>query len=162
MRMQLHLAGMPTPRSTDGLRATQPVATEKLVQILTQNFSPNVEVVDIGCGDGTFTLEIAERFQPAAICGIDPAADAIAVARSRIPRDLRGSVSFEVGDIYNLQAVARAGDSSSQGSVTSPGQTSSCYCRARKTLFLCHSFGAKRLQPSYENYRKSVQIPQGA
>jgi len=109
MRMQLHLAGMPTPRSTDGLRATQPVATEKLVQILTQNFSPNVEVVDIGCGDGTFTLEIAERFQPAAICGIDPAADAIAVARSRIPRHLRGSVSFEVGDIYNLQAMARAG-----------------------------------------------------
>ena len=83
--------------------------TEKLVQILTQNFSPNVEVDDIGCGDGTFTLEIAERFQPAAICGIDPAADAIAVARSRIPRHLRGSVSFEVGDIYNLQAVARAG-----------------------------------------------------
>jgi SAM-dependent methyltransferase len=46
---------------------------------------PSVRVVDIGCGDGTFTLEIAERFRPSAVRGIDPAGNAVAAARARMP-----------------------------------------------------------------------------
>jgi ubiquinone/menaquinone biosynthesis C-methylase UbiE len=77
--------------------------TEELVRMLAKNFSPSDHVVDIGCGDGTFTLEIAERFGPAAIRGIDPAGNAVDAARARIPSRLSGLVSFEVGSIYDVE-----------------------------------------------------------
>ena len=87
--------------------------TEKLIQMLAENFPRSVQVVDIGCGDGAFTMEIAERFGPSTIRGIDPAANAVNAARARIPSRLSSSVSFEVGSIYDIEnkgetvAVAR-------------------------------------------------------
>lgn len=78
--------------------------TDELIRMLSENFSPSVRVVDIGCGDGTFTLEIAERFRPSAIRGIDPAANAVAAARARIPQDVSSAVSFETGDIYSIES----------------------------------------------------------
>jgi ubiquinone/menaquinone biosynthesis C-methylase UbiE len=77
--------------------------TEELVQMLAENFPRSARVVDIGCGDGTFTIEIAERFGPTAIRGIDPAGNAVDTARARIPSWLAGSVSFEVGNIYDIE-----------------------------------------------------------
>jgi SAM-dependent methyltransferase len=77
--------------------------TEELVKMLAENFPRSVHVVDIGCGDGTFTIEIAERFGPTAIRGIDPAGNAVDAARARIPSRLSGSVSFEVGNIYEVE-----------------------------------------------------------
>jgi SAM-dependent methyltransferase len=87
--------------------------TGRLIQMLLENFPRSVRIVDIGCGDGAFTMEIADRFQPSSIRGIDPAGNAIDAARARIPSRLSGSVSFEVGSIYDLEtrgetiAVAR-------------------------------------------------------
>ena len=40
-------------------------------------------VVDIGCGDGTFTFDLSERGSPALIHGVDPAGEAIRVAREK-------------------------------------------------------------------------------
>jgi SAM-dependent methyltransferase len=77
--------------------------TEELIQMLAENFPRSVRIVDIGCGDGTFTIEIAERFRPAAIRGIDPAGNAVDAARTRIPTRLSVSVSFEVGNAYDVQ-----------------------------------------------------------
>jgi len=82
--------------------------SDELIRMLIENVDPAVRVVDIGCGDGTFTLDITERFRPAAIRGIDPAAHAIAAARGRIPVHLSGSVSFDVGDIYTLESEGEA------------------------------------------------------
>src|SRR5471030_2119754 len=39
-------------------------------------------VVDLGCGDGTYTLEFVQRDQAAYVLGVDPAAKAIAHANS--------------------------------------------------------------------------------
>ena len=71
--------------------------------MLAENFPRSAHVVDIGCGDGTFTIEIAERFGPAAIRGVEPARNAVEAARARIPSRLAGSVSFEVGNIYDIE-----------------------------------------------------------
>jgi 2-polyprenyl-3-methyl-5-hydroxy-6-metoxy-1,4-benzoquinol methylase len=72
--------------------------------MLTGNVDPEIGIVDIGCGDGTFTLDIAERFRPASIRGVDPAANAIAAAGRRIPARFTDLVSYEVGDIYSLKS----------------------------------------------------------
>jgi SAM-dependent methyltransferase len=77
---------------------------DQLIRMLSENFPASIRIVDIGCGDGAFTMEIAERFGPSAIRGIDPAANAIEAARARISPRLSGSVSFEIGDIYSLQS----------------------------------------------------------
>jgi ubiquinone/menaquinone biosynthesis C-methylase UbiE len=41
-------------------------------------------VLDVGCGDGTYTLELFDRAAPASIHGIDHAEQAIEVARTRV------------------------------------------------------------------------------
>ena len=76
--------------------------TDEIVSLLERNFPRSVGIADLGCGDGTFTIEIARRFRPRHIRGIDPAALAIEAAQRRIPDDLAPSVAFEVGSIYDV------------------------------------------------------------
>lgn len=56
-------------------------------------------VIDIGCGDGTYTAELLRAAGPRTIHGVDPARAAIGVARERTsdPR-----VSFAVGSAHEL------------------------------------------------------------
>jgi 2-polyprenyl-3-methyl-5-hydroxy-6-metoxy-1,4-benzoquinol methylase len=75
---------------------------EALIDMLARNFSQSARIVDIGCGDGTFTIQIAERFRPSGIRGVEPAAKAVEAARRRIPENLYDTVSFEVGNIYEF------------------------------------------------------------
>ncbi len=66
-------------------------------------------VLDLGCGDGTYTLELAAQ-GPAEILGIDPAAAAVQSAQAKAHSlGLADRVQFEVGDIYALGAFL-AGD----------------------------------------------------
>jgi SAM-dependent methyltransferase len=87
--------------------------TDFLIELLNRHFSGTVRIVDIGCGDGTYTMDLAERFAPASVRGIDPAHNAISAASARVPDHLKTSVSFEAGNIYDVQqkgetvAVAR-------------------------------------------------------
>jgi ubiquinone/menaquinone biosynthesis C-methylase UbiE len=63
-------------------------------------FVPGARVLDVGCGPGTITADIAPRVAPGAVVGIDPSADVIAQAR----RDAAGTgnVEFATGDVYAL------------------------------------------------------------
>src|SRR5262249_37082692 len=84
------------------------VATGKqtvgILRLLEKYFPRAVRIADIGCGDAAFTLDIASRFRPASIRGIDPAAAAIEAARQRIPAAVSGILRYEVGDIYDAQS----------------------------------------------------------
>ena len=62
-------------------------------------------LIDVGCGDGTYTSELARRGSPAEVVGIDPSPGAVEVAARRYP-DLR----FEVGDAAWLEATAERFD----------------------------------------------------
>ncbi len=57
-------------------------------------------VLDVGCGPGTITVDIAARVAPGAVIGIDCSADVVAQAR----RDATGvdNVEFATGDVYSL------------------------------------------------------------
>ncbi|MCE5326283.1 MAG: ubiquinone/menaquinone biosynthesis methyltransferase [Planctomycetaceae bacterium] len=55
--------------------------------------------LDVGCGTGDMALEIARQAPGASIVGIDPAADMLAVAASKIGgAGLAGCISFQVAD----------------------------------------------------------------
>jgi 2-polyprenyl-3-methyl-5-hydroxy-6-metoxy-1,4-benzoquinol methylase len=75
---------------------------QAVMDMLARNFPRPARIVDIGCGDGTFTIEMAERLGPSAIRGVEPAAKAVEAARNRIPENLVDTVSFEVGNIYDF------------------------------------------------------------
>jgi ubiquinone/menaquinone biosynthesis C-methylase UbiE len=63
-------------------------------------FTSGARVLDVGCGPGTITLDIAQRVAPGQVTGIDPSADVIAQAKA----DAKGvaNVEFATGDIYAL------------------------------------------------------------
>ena len=58
-------------------------------------------VLDVGCGDGKITAEIAARLPGGAVIGIDPSTDMIAFARAHFGAD-RSNLTFEVGDAGRL------------------------------------------------------------
>lgn len=63
--------------------------------------------LDLGCGDGRLTLELAETYLGYEFIGIDVNSDAITVARARgIPEFTKG-LSFEVGDIVDIDFASQ-------------------------------------------------------
>jgi 2-polyprenyl-3-methyl-5-hydroxy-6-metoxy-1,4-benzoquinol methylase len=60
-----------------------------------------LDVVDVGCGDGRLSFELAR--QGARVFGIDPDEDSIALARSETPRELRRRVRFEAADAAQIE-----------------------------------------------------------
>ncbi|MBW0017774.1 MAG: class I SAM-dependent methyltransferase [Mycobacterium sp.] len=78
--------------------------TDEVIRMLAENFPRSIRLADIGCGDGTHSLEIFRLFGPAGVRGIDPASNAIAAAQKQIPSDATDSVAFEVGNIYDVES----------------------------------------------------------
>ena len=56
-------------------------------------------VLDVGCGDGTYTVELYDRGGPRFLHGIDPAPAAIGAARQRAGSR---AIEFRVGSAYDL------------------------------------------------------------
>ncbi|WP_116449390.1 methyltransferase domain-containing protein [Blastococcus litoris] len=64
---------------------------------------PGLDLLDVGCGPGTITVDLAERVAPGRVLGIDVSADPLAEARAAAER-AGVAVTFEVGDVYALAA----------------------------------------------------------
>jgi ubiquinone/menaquinone biosynthesis C-methylase UbiE len=68
---------------------------------------PGQRLLDVGCGPGTITLDLARRVAPGRVVGIDAAADVVVAATAA--RDDAGiddtSVGLAVGDVYALDAT---------------------------------------------------------
>jgi ubiquinone/menaquinone biosynthesis C-methylase UbiE len=61
---------------------------------------PGVAVLDVGCGPGTITVDIARRVAPGHVLGIEPVPEPLEQARAHA--DGTGNVEFAVGDVYAL------------------------------------------------------------
>ena len=59
-------------------------------------------LLDLGCGPGTITLDLAERVAPGEVVGIDASADVVAEAEAARVAAGAESVTFSVGDVYDL------------------------------------------------------------
>lgn len=64
-------------------------------------------VLDIGCGDGTYTIELFYRGKCASIHGVDPAQSAIEIAQQKADH---GQITFAVCDAYELPYEANSFD----------------------------------------------------
>ena len=62
----------------------------------------DARVLDVGCGPGTITADLAARVPDGQVTGIDAAGDVLALARQEADRRGQANVRFEVGDVYDL------------------------------------------------------------
>ena len=62
---------------------------------------PGLDVLDVGCGAGTLTYEIARRVLPGRVVGLDLNAQLLSVARQSVPRGGLPNLRFLEGDIRN-------------------------------------------------------------
>src|SRR5262245_5269781 len=68
---------------------------------LAAELRPGLDLLDVGCGPGTITIEFAQLLSPGRVVGVDRSEEVLAIAR-RGAAELRAKVTFEPGDAYAL------------------------------------------------------------
>jgi ubiquinone/menaquinone biosynthesis C-methylase UbiE len=76
--------------------------TAEILKMIRSNFPSKIRILDIGCGDGTYSLELLRGLQPEKIVGFDVADAAIKFAGKHIPAVAKNRIFFEIGDVYKL------------------------------------------------------------
>ena len=91
--------------SNDGYRYTtnapfsSVVANQRLTDATVERIDPSVKtVLDLGCGDGTYTAELKAAFPAVRFVGVDAAEQAIEGAKRKYPQ-----VEFRVADALRLE-----------------------------------------------------------
>jgi trans-aconitate 2-methyltransferase len=77
----------------------QTMAQEQLSRL---TLAGDERVLDLGCGDGKITAQIAARVPRGSVLGVDPSHDMIAFASSHFSTPAHANLRFEVGDARSL------------------------------------------------------------
>lgn len=95
------------PRYTHGhheavLRSHRWRTVENSAAYLLPHLGAGTTILDLGCGPGTITLDLAERVAPAQVLGIDVAPAAIEAAEAERARRGTSNAEFRTADLYAL------------------------------------------------------------
>lgn len=84
------------------LRSHRRRTAEDSAAYLLPHLQPGSSVLDIGCGPGTITADLAERVAPGPVLGVDQSAEVLDVARAEAERRQLSNVSFTTADAHKL------------------------------------------------------------
>ncbi len=84
------------------LRSHRWRTVENSAAYLIDRLVPGASVLDVGCGPGTITIDIAQRVAPGPVVGIDSAPDAVEAAAAAAAGT--ANLSLRVDDVYALEA----------------------------------------------------------
>lgn len=70
---------------------------------LLPQLSSGASLLDVGCGPGTITMDLAEWVAPGSVVGIDRSPEVIERARDAAEARALSNLTFEVGDVYDLE-----------------------------------------------------------
>lgn len=87
-------------RYTTNSQLSSDLSNQRIIQATQQATSfRNRSVIDIGCGDGTFSMALYDNDGPARLVAIDPAAEAIEIAKNKCGNR---PIDFQVQSAYEL------------------------------------------------------------
>lgn len=69
---------------------------------LLPHLRPGMKLLDVGCGPGTLTVDLASRVAPGEVVGIDVVDDVVAEAEAHARAQEAANVSFRAGDFRQL------------------------------------------------------------
>ena len=69
---------------------------------LLPHLAPGLDLLDVGCGPGTITLDLARAVAPGRVVGIDAVAEPLVAARADAAAAGIETVTYAVGDAYAL------------------------------------------------------------
>jgi SAM-dependent methyltransferase len=84
------------------LRSHRWRTAENSAAYLLPHLTSGLDVLDVGCGPGTITVDLARRVAPGRVVGLDRGADVVAAAQADATAADLPNLSFAVGDVYAL------------------------------------------------------------
>lgn len=81
--------------------------TSELKNLIRKYFHKKIKIIDIGCGDGKYTIELFKNISPSLILGIDPAKNAVKVATEKVKNKYDGRIRFQTGNIYSIDKIIK-------------------------------------------------------
>ena len=84
------------------LRSHRWRTADNSARYLLDRLPATARLLDVGCGPGTITADLAARVPQGQVVGIDRAGDVLAMARQEADRRGQRNVRFQVGDVYHL------------------------------------------------------------
>lgn len=92
------------------LRSHRWRTAENSAAYLLPHLRPGLELLDVGCGPGNITCDLADRVAPGRVVGLDASAEVVAAARAEARERGTANVSFEAGDLYAMEVEDDAFD----------------------------------------------------
>ena len=83
------------------LRSHRWRTAENSAGYLLATLRPGLDLLDVGCGPGTITVDLAQRVAPGRVVGVDVSPEPLNEARAAAER-AGAQVTFVVGDVYAL------------------------------------------------------------
>jgi ubiquinone/menaquinone biosynthesis C-methylase UbiE len=84
------------------LRSHRWRTAENSAGFLLPHLAPGMSLLDVGCGPGNITADLADRLVKGSVVGIDLSDEVIRLARSQYANESQPNLSFEVADVYDL------------------------------------------------------------
>jgi SAM-dependent methyltransferase len=103
------------PRYTHGhhesvLRSHRWRTAENSAAYLVPHLRPGQDLLDVGCGPGTLTLDLAALVAPGRVTAVEPTSDALDLARAEAGRRGVDGVGFVVADVHALDLPSASYD----------------------------------------------------
>jgi SAM-dependent methyltransferase len=85
------------------LRSHQRRTAEDSAAYLVPHLRPGLSLLDVGCGPGTITADLAALVAPGSVVAVDQSADVLDVARAETRRRNLDNVAFATADVHQLE-----------------------------------------------------------
>ncbi|HEU4465475.1 MAG TPA: class I SAM-dependent methyltransferase [Agromyces sp.] len=105
------MQGTPEPATREGythghhesvLRVHEWRTVDNSAAYLVPHLGAGLRVLDVGCGPGTISIDLARRVRPGSVTGIDASAEIVARATGLAASEGVANAEFRVGDAYAL------------------------------------------------------------